>query len=104
MTRRDLAEATGISARLEGFPQELSQGERQRAAICRALITSPALILADEPTGNLDPENKRRVLDMLLNQVEQHGATLVMVTHDKDLLQPFDRVLDMRDFHRGAAR
>jgi len=98
-----LAQETGISERLDRHPEELSQGERQRAAICRALITSPDLILADEPTGNLDPENKQRVLDLLLEQVRNRGATLVMVTHDHNLLEPFDRVLDMREFHGGAA-
>ncbi len=97
-----LARETGISERLDRHPEELSQGERQRAAICRALITSPDLILADEPTGNLDPENKQRVLDLLLEQVRNRGATLVMVTHDHNLLEPFDRVLDMREFHGGA--
>jgi putative ABC transport system ATP-binding protein len=98
-----LARDTGIAGWLRRYPDELSQGERQRAAICRALITSPALILADEPTGNLDPENKQLVLRLLLDQVAGHGATLVMVTHDHDLLGPFDRVVDMREFHGEAA-
>lgn len=97
-----LARDTGITDRLHRYPEELSQGERQRAAICRALIAAPALILADEPTGNLDPENKQRVLQLLLEQVAGHGATLVMVTHDHALLDPFDRVLDMRGFHGRA--
>jgi putative ABC transport system ATP-binding protein len=92
----------GISPQLDRFPQELSQGERQRVAICRALIAAPDLILADEPTGNLDPDNKQKVLKLLLDQVERHAATLVMVTHDHDLLAPFDRVLDMREL-RGAS-
>ncbi len=96
-----LAADTGIAAQLDRLPEQLSQGERQRAAICRALISAPGLILADEPTGNLDPENKQRVLALLLEQVANHGATLVLVTHDHDLLEPFDRVLDMRDFHGG---
>jgi putative ABC transport system ATP-binding protein len=98
-----LGEETGIGGRLRRYPNQLSHGERQRAAICRALIAAPDLILADEPTGNLDPENKRRVLDLLLGQVASHGATLVMVTHDHDLLEPFDRVVRMRDFHRAEA-
>ena len=98
-----LAEETGIAGRLHRYPDQLSQGERQRAAICRALIASPDLILADEPTGNLDPDNKRRVLELLLEQVENHGATLVMVTHDQDLLEPFDRVLEMRDLDGAKA-
>jgi putative ABC transport system ATP-binding protein len=100
---RTLAVETGIGERLDRLPAELSQGERQRAAICRALIAAPDLILADEPTGNLDPANKQRVLTLLLEQVEGRGATLVMVTHDHDLLAPFDRVVDMRDFQVGAA-
>ena len=98
-----LAEETGIAGRLHRYPDQLSQGERQRAAVCRALIASPDLILADEPTGNLDPDNKRRVLELLLEQVENHGATLVMVTHDQDLLEPFDRVLEMRDLDGAKA-
>jgi ABC-type lipoprotein export system ATPase subunit len=100
---RALAVETGITERLDRHPARLSQGERQRAAICRALIAAPDLILADEPTGNLDPANKQRVLALLLAQVEGRGATLVMVTHDHDLLAPFDRVVDMRDFQAGTA-
>jgi len=99
-----LADAMGIANRLQRYPEQLSQGERQRAAICRALITLPQLILADEPTGNLDPDNKQRVLDLLLQQVKIRQATLVMVTHDQDLLAPFDRVIDMRDFAPDAAK
>jgi putative ABC transport system ATP-binding protein len=94
-----LAADTGIGAFIDSYPQQLSQGERQRAAICRALITAPKLILADEPTGNLDPDNKHKVLDILLRQVERNNATLVMVTHDHDLLDRFDRVVDMRELH-----
>jgi len=94
---------TGIGEHADSYPQQLSQGERQRAAICRALITVPKLILADEPTGNLDPDNKHKVLDILLEQVERNDATLVMVTHDHDLLDRFDRVLDMRELHGRTA-
>lgn len=92
----------GIHNRLDRTPGELSQGERQRVAICRALINAPDLILADEPTGNLDPDNKQRALRMLLDQASLHAATLVMVTHDHDLLTPFDRVLDMRTLHQAS--
>ena len=96
-----LAEQMGIADKLQRYPQELSQGERQRAAICRALLPRPQLILADEATGNLDPENKTRILDLLFESVDQHGATLLAVTHDHDLLPRFDRVVDFHDFRQG---
>ncbi len=80
----------------------LSHGEKQRVAVCRALIAEPELILADEPTGNLDPANKNRVLDILINYAEEHTATLLMVTHDRDLLGRFERVIDFKTFHSGG--
>ncbi len=72
----------------------LSQGERQRVAIARSLVTGASVILADEPTGNLDPRNKTRILDLLFDQVAARGVTLVAVTHDHGLLDRFDRVID----------
>ena len=99
-----LAEAMGIGDKLKRFANDLSQGERQRAAICRALLPHPKLILADEATGNLDPENKTLILDLLFQAVEAHDATLLAVTHDHELLKRFDRVIDFQDFrHRDAA-
>ncbi|MCG8686324.1 MAG: ABC transporter ATP-binding protein [Desulfobacterales bacterium] len=98
---RKLASEMGISDKLKRYPEKLSHGQKQRAAICRALITSPKLILADEATGNLDPENKTKILDLLFRQVEEKQATLVAVTHDHDLLDRFDRVIDFRDFMSG---
>jgi putative ABC transport system ATP-binding protein len=89
-----LAERMGIADKLSRFPEQLSQGERQRVAVCRALITEPELLLADEPTGNLDPENKTKVIDMLLELAREKNTTLVMVTHDHDLVTRFDRVID----------
>ena len=104
MDRADiLARETTMSEHLDRMPGELSQGERQRVAICRALSTSPSVILADEPTGNLDPDNKQRVLDLLLAQVQRYQATLLMVTHDHDLLDRFQRVVDMRDLNGSSA-
>jgi putative ABC transport system ATP-binding protein len=76
----------------------LSQGERQRVAICRAIIVEPPLLLADEPTGNLDPGNKGRVLDILFDYARDTGATLVTVTHDHGLIGRFDRLIDFQDF------
>ncbi|MEP1471924.1 MAG: ATP-binding cassette domain-containing protein [Halieaceae bacterium] len=74
---------------------ELSQGERQRVAVCRALLLDPPLVLADEPTGNLDPDNKRAVLDHLIALCAGGNRILLTVTHDHSLLPAFDRVVDM---------
>jgi len=98
-----LAERVGIGDKLGRFANQLSQGERQRVAVCRALLVEPELLLADEPTGNLDPANKGRVLDILVDHAEESGATLVLVTHDRDLLGRFQRVIDFREFHGAAA-
>jgi len=92
---RDLAHDTGIERSLPRRPRALSHGERQRVALCRALVTGPALLLADEPTGNLDPDTTRRVLDLLLAEVAKRNATLVMASHDHSLLSSFDRVMDV---------
>jgi putative ABC transport system ATP-binding protein len=95
---RSLAEDVGIADQLGRLPRRLSQGERQRVAVCRALVTRPPLLLADEPTGNLDPVNKERVLDSLFEGVARSGATLVAVTHDHDILERFDRTIDSHRF------
>jgi putative ABC transport system ATP-binding protein len=79
---------------LSKYPKHLSQGERQRVAICRALVTQPELILADEPTGNLDPKNKKKILDLLFKYCKEEGTTLITVTHDHELLPDFDEVID----------
>ncbi len=94
-----LAQDVGIADKLDRHPDKLSQGEKQRVAVCRALLTEPVLLLADEPTGNLDPGNKGRVLDILFDYAERSGATLVTVTHDLDLVDRFSRVVDFRQFH-----
>jgi putative ABC transport system ATP-binding protein len=96
-----LAQGVGIGDKLRRFPDKLSQGERQRVAVCRALLTEPGVILADEPTGNLDPSNKDRVLDILFAYVRERGATMVTVTHDHDLLARFDRVIEFKEFYEG---
>ena len=93
-----LADEMGIADKLKRMANDLSQGEKQRAAICRALITRPKVILADEATGNLDPDNKERILDLLFRAVEEHEATLLAVTHDYELLKRFDRIVDFKDF------
>ncbi len=98
-----LAEAAGVADKLDRRPGDLSQGERQRVAICRALIAKPRLILADEATGNLDPANKGVVLDLLFAQAAEAGAAVLAVTHDHDLLPRFDRVVDFAGFAGRSA-
>jgi len=92
---RGLAEQLGIGDLLRRLPRACSQGEQQRIAIARALVTEPALVIADEPTGNLDPATAGRMLDLLFAQVEARDATLLVVTHDHGTLGRFDRVIDM---------
>ena len=92
-----LAESTGVTHLLDQRPTDLSQGERQRLALCRALVTEPALILADEPTGNLDPENQRRAVELLCDTAKKRNATLIMVTHDPAVLDHFDRHVVLPD-------
>lgn len=92
-----LAQSVGISKVLDRHPDRLSQGERQRVAICRALVTSPKIVLADEPTGNLDPKTSRTIVQVMLDQAAARGATVLMVTHDHSLIDRFDRVIDIED-------
>lgn len=100
----DLAEACGLRRQLSRRPGALSQGEQQRVAICRALVTQPKLLLADEATGNLDPVNKTMILDLLFERAAAANATLLAVTHDHELLPKFDRVVDFATFRveRGS--
>lgn len=98
MRAATLAEEMRIGDKLKRLSNDLSQGEKQRAAICRALLPLPKLILSDEATGNLDPTNKVRILELLFRSVEDHDATLLAVTHDHELLKHFDRVVDFQDF------
>ena len=92
-----LSELLGISGRLHHRPNELSGGEQQRIAIARALITRPAIVLADEPTGNLDTQNSDAVLSMLRESSRELNQTVLMITHNPDAAQIADRILHMRD-------
>ena len=96
----ELAEELGIANKLKKYPSKLSHGEKQRVAICRALLNQPSLILADEPTGNLDPENKKKIMDILFTAVEKYNATLIAVTHDHDMLKGFEKIIDFKDFQK----
>jgi ABC-type lipoprotein export system ATPase subunit len=100
-----LAGTLGIGRGLGRRPSALSHGERQRVAVGRALIAEPALLLADEPTGNLDPRNREAILDLVFSEAAARGATLLMVTHDHSFLPRFDRVVDFERLGaEGAAR
>ncbi|OWK47476.1 ABC transporter ATP-binding protein [Fimbriiglobus ruber] len=94
---RKLLERVGLAARLDHRPAELSGGERQRVAVARALIQKPALLLADEPTGNLDRHNAQSVGEMLLELQRQENTVLVVVTHSADLARLFPRRYEMND-------
>jgi ABC-type lipoprotein export system ATPase subunit len=94
----DLLRQMGLGGKLTRGVERLSQGEKQRVAICRALLPSPQVVLADEATGNLDPRNKGHILELLFDAVQAHGSTLLAVTHDHELLPRFDRTVDFNDF------
>ena len=87
----------GLAGRLHHKPNELSGGEKQRVAAARALIMQPTIILADEPTGSLDEKNKQELSDLLLHLRQQYGQTILLVTHDKELAEKADRVIEIKD-------
>ncbi|MEY4849060.1 MAG: hypothetical protein RLZZ331_64 [Pseudomonadota bacterium] len=90
-------DAVGLGHRLDHYPTQLSGGEQQRVAIARALVGRPALIFADEPTGNLDAATGAAIIDLLFGRLTETGATLVLITHDADLAPLCDRIITMRD-------
>jgi putative ABC transport system ATP-binding protein len=87
----------GLADRTNHLPSQISGGEQQRVAVARALITRPAIILADEPTGNLDSANGERLISMLRSLVDEHGQTVVLVTHDHAVADRADRIVNVRD-------
>lgn len=93
----DLFAQVGLEGRMDHLPHQLSGGEQQRVAICRAMINNPKILFADEPTGNLDSENGRAVLKLLLALKQQHDTTLVLATHSRDIAQTADRVIRLHD-------
>lgn len=94
---RRLLSALGLGARLNHQPGQLSGGEQQRTAIARALANAPAVLLADEPTGNLDPKTSERVFDELIGMVKRSGLSALIATHDQALARRLDRIIMIRD-------
>jgi len=94
---RALLQRVGILERAENFPHQLSGGEKQRVAICRALINEPRIVFADEPTGNLDSVNSSEILKLLFDLHREKQTTLVLVTHDMSIARMADRVIPLRD-------
>lgn len=93
----ELLERVGLAKRGHHYPIQLSGGEQQRVALARAFITRPPMLMADEPTGNLDTSNGRHVLDLLLTLNREEGTTLILVTHDPEIASHADRVITLRD-------
>ena len=93
----DIVKSIGMEDRLHAMPNQLSGGQKQRVAIARALAARPAIILADEPTGNLDSHTEMEVISILKNCVSKYGQTLVMITHDETIAQMADRVIVIAD-------
>ena len=92
----ELLGAVGLGHRSSHRPPELSGGEQQRVAIARALANDPAIILADEPTGNLDDDNARKIAELLSSTCRERGKSLILVTHNREMIRPVDRVFDIR--------
>jgi putative ABC transport system ATP-binding protein len=94
---RELLQSVGLAERMDHYPVQLSGGEQQRVAIARAFVVEPPIIMADEPTGNLDSANGRMILDLLLDHNKRAGTTLVLVTHDSEVASTADRKIVLRD-------
>ena len=94
---RELLKRVGLADRLDHYPVQLSGGEQQRVALARAFMVQPPILMADEPTGNLDSENGRQILDLLIGLNRQEKTTLVLVTHDRELAAHADRVVMLKD-------
>jgi len=97
---KHISEDLNIGKLIKKYPAKLSHGEKQRVAIARALINKPKVLLADEPTGNLDPVNKLNIKDILFDVVGKYNTTLITVTHDHEMLDGFDNVIDFKNFKK----
>ena len=99
---RSLLDQVGVGARMRHRPSEMSRGEQQRVAIARSLVKCPDVVLADEPTGSLDPRNKAQVVSLLRSMCADRGSTLVLVTHDQDVIARFEKQIPFADLNRAC--
>ena len=97
-----LLRRVGLADRLHHFPRQLSTGQQQRVAVARAMAGRPKLVLADEPTGNLDPANAKESLALIRESCAENGSALLLVSHDRDILKTFDQVPSLADINRAA--
>ena len=100
---RELLKRVGLGHRLHHYPRQLSTGQQQRVAVARALANRPQLVLGDEPTGNLDPHHAAEALALIRETCLEHQAGLLLVTHDRQVLDSFERALDLQDINKAAA-
>lgn len=98
----ELLDKVGLSNRLEYYPHQLSIGQQQRVALARALVNKPKIVLADEPTGNLDSLNAAKIFELLCNLCTDYKSALLMVTHDQVVLESFEKKVDLRNLNRSA--
>jgi putative ABC transport system ATP-binding protein len=98
-----LLQRVGLENRLHHYPRQLSTGQQQRVAVARALANKPKLVLADEPTGNLDHANGREALKLIREACRENGAALLLVSHDREVLAQFDTVQDLAKLNRAVA-
>ncbi len=100
----ELLDHVGLSHRLDYYPRQLSTGQQQRVAVARALANRPKLVLADEPTGNLDPTNAAEALSLIRQTCSEYGAALLLVSHDKEVLNQFEDVRDLSDINKAIGK
>lgn len=100
----ELLDHVGLSQRLDYYPRQLSTGQQQRVAVARALANRPKLVLADEPTGNLDPTNAAEALSLIRQTCGEYGAALLLVSHDKEVLNQFEDVRDLSDINKAIGK
>ena len=100
----ELLDHVGLSQRFDYYPRQLSTGQQQRVAVARALANRPKLVLADEPTGNLDPKNAAEALSLIRQTCGEYGAALLLVSHDKEVLNQFEDVRDLSDINKAIGK